>query len=46
MFMGASLNPTYFEENLNLFVALAPIANMHNVEVPSLHKASNLWREI
>ena len=27
MFLGASLQPEYFKEKINLFVALAPVAN-------------------
>ena len=26
MFLGASLNPAYFEEKINLYIALAPVA--------------------
>ena len=26
MFMGASLQPAYFQERVNLFVAMAPVA--------------------
>ena len=31
MFLGASLNPTYFREKVNLFVALAPVASTANM---------------
>jgi hypothetical protein len=31
MFLGASLNPTYFEQKINLFVALAPVASTANI---------------
>ena len=30
MFLGASLNPDYFNEKVNLFVALAPATSMYN----------------
>ena len=26
MFLGAALNPDYFKEKINLFIALAPVA--------------------
>ena len=31
MFIGASLNPNYFKEKLNLFIALAPVASTANI---------------
>ena len=31
MFLGASLNPSYFREKVNLFVALAPVATTANM---------------
>ena len=31
MFMGASLNPEYFKEKINLFIALAPVASTANI---------------
>ena len=34
MFLGASLNPDYFKEKINLFIALAPVANTSYVTAP------------
>ena len=34
MFMGASLNPEYFKEKINLFIALAPVATTANITSP------------
>ena len=34
MFLGASLNPDYFKKNINLFIALAPVANTSYVSSP------------
>ena len=31
MFLGASLNPTYFKEKINLYIALAPVASTVNM---------------
>ena len=36
MFLGASLNPDYFNQNVNLFVALAPVANTATIDSPFL----------
>ncbi len=44
MLLGASLNPLYFKNNVNLFVALAPIGGIHHVEVPYFHLNSKFWR--
>lgn len=44
MLLAASLNPYYFENNVNLFIALAPVASLKNVEVPVFKKLSKLWR--
>lgn len=44
MLLGASLNPLYFKNNVNLFVALGPVAELHHVEVPVFHAMSKLWR--
>ena len=45
MFAGASLNPEYWTEKVNLFVALAPIASVHNIGIPSSKKQAKYWRE-
>ena len=34
MFLGASLKPDYFNERINLFVALAPVANTAGISSP------------
>ena len=44
MLLGASLSPIYFKNNVNLFVALAPVAMLHHVEVPVFQKMAKLWR--
>jgi hypothetical protein len=31
MFLGASLNPDYFKEKINLYIALAPVASTANI---------------
>lgn len=31
MFLGASLDPEYFNKRINLFVALAPVASTANI---------------
>ena len=36
MFLGASLNPDYFNQKVNLFVALAPVANTATIDSPFL----------
>ena len=36
MFLGASLNPDYFNQKVNLFVALAPVANTATIDSPLL----------
>ena len=32
MFLAASLDPSYFKQRVNLFVALAPVANTKNIK--------------
>lgn len=34
MFLGASMNPDYFKKNVNLFIALAPVASTANITSP------------
>lgn len=46
MFMAASLDPDYFSEKVNLFVALGPVTNLSNVKVPALRALSKDWREV
>jgi len=31
MFLGASLDPSYFESKVNLFVALGPVTSLNNI---------------
>jgi len=45
MFAGASLIPDYFKQKVNLFVALAPIASVHNIKGGAA-KIAPYWREI
>ena len=40
MFLGASLNPEYFNEKVNLFVALGPVTTLNNIQVPALQALS------
>lgn len=42
MFLGSSINPEYFEEKVNLFVALGPVSNMWNVRSNS----ASAWPEM
>jgi len=46
VFYGAALKHRYYENNVNLFVALAPIANLYNVQVPAFHSLATYWREV
>lgn len=36
MFMAASLMPDYFENNLHIFIAMAPVVRMDHVKAVSL----------
>ena len=44
MFLGASLDPAYFESKVNLFVALGPVTSLNNIRVPQLKALSKDWR--
>ena len=46
MFLGASLDPEYFSEKVNLFVALGPATKMSNVKVDAFKDAAKIWREL
>jgi|LauGreDrversion4_2_1035121.scaffolds.fasta_scaffold454319_2 hypothetical protein len=46
MFVGASLMPDYFSQRINLFVALAPIANVHYLDNAGLQKLAHHWPAI
>ena len=41
MFLGASLNPEYFTEKINLFIALAPVASTANISNPLIVEAAS-----
>ena len=41
MFLGASLDPEYFNSRVNLFVALGPVTSVYN----SQQKEDSSWRE-
>lgn len=43
---GSSINPDFWDANVNLVVALAPVTNLQFVESAVLQKASGYWREI
>ena len=46
MFLGASLNPDYFNEKVNLYVALAPATTLANIPVPAFQSVAKDWPEI
>ena len=46
LFMAGSLNPDYFSEKINLFVALAPVAKISHSTAFGFMKAENYWREL
>lgn len=46
MFLGASLDPNYFRDKVNLFVALGPVTSLVNVKVPALRALSKDWRQV
>ena len=46
MFLGSSLNPEYFAEKVNLFVALGPVTSLNNIKVPALRALSHDWRQV
>jgi hypothetical protein len=31
MFIGSSMNPTYFQQRIGVFVALAPVVRLDNI---------------
>lgn len=45
MFLGSALNPSYFKEKVNLFVALGPVTKLQNIEVPVLKDTAHMWPE-
>ena len=45
-FLGASLNPDYFTEKVNLFVGLAPVASTAHIDAWYLVDAANHLREL
>lgn len=46
MFLGASLDPDYFAEKVNLFVALGPATSLANVKVPVFQRTAASWRQM
>lgn len=46
MFLGASLMPQYFHDNINLFIALAPVASTANIPNQYLRDAAKLTKVI
>ena len=45
MFMGSALMPDYFKEKVNLFVAMGPVTNLYNIEVPAFRAMSSEWKQ-
>ena len=46
MFLGASLKPDYFNERINLFVALAPVANTAGISSPMILAMKPWFKQI
>jgi len=46
MFLGASLDPDYFNSRVNLFVALGPVTTLNNIQNPQLRVISKDWKEL
>jgi len=42
MFLGASLNPDYFKEKINLYIALAPVASTANIPNHMIRAAAKM----
>lgn len=42
MFIGCSLNPSYFEEKVNVFVALAPVVKLDHIKNKFIYYASKI----
>jgi len=41
MFLAASMNPEYFTEKVNLYIALAPVASTANLAIPEIRIAAH-----
>ena len=41
LFLGGALNPTYYKDKINLFIALAPVASTEHLGVKALRAAAN-----
>ena len=41
MFIGASLNPKYYKEKINLFIALAPVASTEHISNKKIRLVSD-----
>ena len=46
MFLGASLDPDYFNSRVNLFVALGPVTSLNNIRNKQLKALSKDWKEV
>ena len=46
MILAASLLPWYFNQNVNLFVGLAPVISTKHTEVPVFKKLARMWRPL
>lgn len=45
-FLGASLNPDYFTDKVNLFVGLAPVGSTSNISIPYVRTLAKFSRPI
>jgi len=46
MFLGASLDPDYFNSKVNLFVALGPVTTLNSITNKKMRALSNDWKEL
>ena len=46
MFFGSALNPDYFSERVNLFVAMAPATSMYNSTAAPFTTFAKEWPEV
>ena len=46
MFMGAAMNPEYFKERINIYVALAPVASTVHLDSAEIRLAAHMINEI
>jgi len=45
MFIAGSLDPDYFRQKVNLFVALGPVATLNFIDNKLFHVIAKEWRE-